>query len=92
MRDNDDPVASLLFGALCFVAAVAAVVWAGAALATVVVGHGVLGVGIADAARAAVALPDNFTHPAHAWPSSAAEQVPGPWIYWPATLRSGRHG
>lgn len=86
MRDNDDPVASLLFGALCFVAAIAAMVWAGAALATVVVGHGALDAGIADAARAAVALPDNLTHPAQAWPTPADEQVPGPWIYWPATL------
>jgi type IV secretion system protein VirD4 len=86
VRDHDDPIAVLLFGALCFVAAVAAVVWAGAALATFASGGGSLDAGLADAARAAVALPGRLTNPASAWPAPASSRIPGPWLYWPVTL------
>jgi type IV secretion system protein VirD4 len=85
VRDHDDPIAILLFGILCFVAAVAGVVWAGAALATVVAGGGGLGAGLADAARAAVALPGRLSDPAAAWPAPVAARMPGPWLYWPST-------
>jgi type IV secretion system protein VirD4 len=85
VRDHDDPIAVLLFGVLCFVAAVAGVVWAGAALATVVSGGGGLGAGLADAARAAVALPGHLSDPAAAWPAPPSTRIPGPWLYWPST-------
>ena len=79
-------MAFLLFGALCFVAAVAATVWVGAAVATVIGGGGSLGANLADAAQAAVALPSNLSEPAAAWPPSASNRVPGPWLYWPSTI------
>jgi type IV secretion system protein VirD4 len=85
VRDHDDPIAVLLFGILCFVAAVAGVVWAGAALATVVAGGGALGAGLADGARAAVALPSHLGDPGAAWPAPASARIPGPWLYWPST-------
>ena len=86
MRDQDDPVGVALFAVLCATAALAAVVWAGASLAVLVSGRGSLGAGLADAARAAVALPDHLTDPGEAWPPPASERVPGPWIYWPVTI------
>ncbi|HVM52035.1 MAG TPA: type IV secretory system conjugative DNA transfer family protein [Acidimicrobiales bacterium] len=85
MRDHDDPIAVLLFGVLCFVAAVAGVVWAGAALATVVSGGGGLDAGVADAALAGVSLPGHLSDPAEAWPVPASARIPGPWLYWPST-------
>ena len=86
MRDHDDPIAVLLFAVLCFVAAVAGVVWAGAAIATVLSGGRGLGAGLADAARAAVALPSHVTDPAAAWEAPASNRIPGPWLYWPSTV------
>jgi type IV secretion system protein VirD4 len=85
VRDNDDPIAVLLFGVLCCAAAVAATVWAGAAAATALAGGGSLGAGLADAARAAVGLPGHLSDPAAAWPEPAATRIPGPWLYWPST-------
>jgi len=85
VRDHDDPIAVLLFGVLCFVAAVAGVVWAGGVLATVVAGGGAPGAGLADAARAVVALPSHLSDPAVAWPAPASARIPGPWLYWPST-------
>jgi type IV secretion system protein VirD4 len=85
VRDNDDPIAVLLFGVLCFVVAVAGVVWAGSSLATAVSGGGALGAGLADAAKAAVALPGHLSKPAAAWPAPASARIPGPWLYWPST-------
>ncbi|MGH9031390.1 MAG: type IV secretory system conjugative DNA transfer family protein [Acidimicrobiia bacterium] len=85
MRDHDDPIAVLLFGVLCFVGAVAGVAWAGAALAALAAG-GSLDAGLTAAATAAVELPGHLTDPAAAWPTPASSQLPGPWLYWPATL------
>lgn len=88
MGDQDnDPLAAFVFAALCTAGAMAAVVWAGASLATAATGVW-LDAGLADAARAAVALPRHLSEPARAWPPPAASQVPGPWLYWPATLLS----
>jgi type IV secretion system protein VirD4 len=84
VRDHDDPIAVLLFGALCFVAVCAGVVWAGAMLASVVSGRGLLEAGPVDATKAAVALPRHLSEPAAAWPAPAVG-IPGPWIYWPMT-------
>jgi type IV secretion system protein VirD4 len=86
VRDHDDPIAVLLFGVLCFAAAIAATVWAGAAAATLVAGGGSLGAGLADAVQAAVALPGHLGEPAAAWPPPASARIPGPWLYWPSTL------
>ena len=85
MRDHDDPIAVLLLGVLCFVAAIAATVWAGAAVAALVAGGGSLGASLADAARAASALPSHLSDPAAAWPAPASTRIPGPWLYWPST-------
>jgi type IV secretion system protein VirD4 len=85
VREHDDPFAFVLFGVLCFVAAVACVVWLGAAVAAFAAG-GSVQAGLADAVRAAVALPGHLTDPASAWPASKSSHVPGPWLYWPSTL------
>ena len=54
---------------------------------SVLVRHGrVLSVGLAESLQALVRLPAHITRPAAAWPVSAQRRVPGPFIYWPATL------
>ena len=61
-------------------------VWAGAQLASLVSSGRPLPVSLGDALRAAVQLPDTMGNPAAAWPADPAAQLPGPWLYWSATL------
>ena len=80
---NDDVVLAAL-GALF---ATAAVVWGGigTAAACAVVGNGRLRAGLGQAAAALVKLPAHASDPRRAWPAAAAEQLPGPVLYWLAT-------
>lgn len=66
------------------VAAVGGVVWAGAWLAAALTG-GDFEAGLADAVRAAVALPSHMSSPRNAWPVGATAQLPGPAVYWFST-------
>ena len=61
-------------------------VWAGAQLASLLSSGRPLPVSLGDALRAVVRLPETMGDPAAAWPAAAQSQLPGPWLYWPATV------
>lgn len=67
---------------------VAITVWAGAALAALVVGAAV-SPRLADAFGALGRLPGLWRDPADAWPPPLASVLPGPCVYWPCTLAAG---
>jgi type IV secretion system protein VirD4 len=70
---------SLALGALVMFLAVAVVLWLGAALASVLSGHGLPPTKLVPAVKALAHLGD----PASAWPDPT--RVPGPVVYWAAT-------
>ena len=85
MRDDDlvgrlVVLAAMLFGLL------GATVWGGAWLAVLASGGGSIDAGVGDGVVAAFRLPGHLTEPAGAWPRRAAVDIPGPLVYWPATL------
>ena len=65
--------------------AVGGVVWCGAALAAALSGHH-LAAGLGDAVRAVPRLANHIGDPRAAWPPAAAVVLPGPWLYWSATV------
>lgn len=65
--------------------AVATVVWAGAALALLVVDAGSVP-RLADALGVLGRLPGAWQNPASAWPSPVAGLLPGPVLYWCSTF------
>lgn len=65
--------------------AVGGTVWAGAALASIVGGNR-FDASLTDAFTALGKLPANAGSPASAWPPQTAAALPGPLVYWPATL------
>jgi type IV secretion system protein VirD4 len=67
------------------VALLTGVAWAGAVLASVVVGHRA-GASLEQAVQAVRALPAHLGDPASAWPAPVAEMLPGPVVYWVCTL------
>jgi type IV secretion system protein VirD4 len=52
----------------------------------VVGGGGALDAGVSEGIVAAFRLPGHLTEPAEAWPPDVADALPGPVIYWLATL------
>jgi type IV secretion system protein VirD4 len=85
MRDNDG-FGRLVAWAIVLLGAVGLVVWGGARLAVVVAGGGAFDAGVAEGVAAACRLPGHLGDPAGAWPVDVRGGVPGPLIYWPATL------
>ena len=76
-----------LLAVLAGVAVVGVVAWIGATAAAVLAGSGPLpGVTLSTAVRAALRLPAHATHPAQAWPAAIGARLPGPALYWPATV------
>lgn len=71
---------------LVLCAAVVAAVWSGAQAAAVVSGNGTLPVGLGDAMKAMINLPQTAAEPALAWPDHVQGSVPGPWLYWPISV------
>jgi len=63
----------------------AAVVWAGAALAARVTGHQ-FNASLGEALRVVPRLPSAAGDPRSAWSAESAVQLPGPVIYWTATV------
>ena len=63
----------------------AAVVWAGAALAARVTGHR-FEASLGEAFRALRRLPSVASDPRSAWPTAQAAELPGPVVYWLATV------
>lgn len=78
-------MAFALIGLLGFVAAV----WSGAQVATLVSTGGFLSVSFGDALGAMFRLTQHGSEPALAWPEAIRGSVPGPWVYWPATVVVG---
>ena len=72
-------------------ALVVAVVWAGAALALLVVGHPVE-VSFGQAADALPELAGRFGDPAGAWPATIDRRLPGPALYWACTAAAAAAG
>lgn len=60
--------------------------WAGAQLASLVWSQQSLPVTLGDALQAGIQLPETMGDPAAAWPLEVQAQLPGPWLYWPATM------
>src|SRR5205823_13688586 len=67
------------------VALAAGAVWAGAAVAVALGGHGGLGAGFGDAMRAIPSLLAHAGSPGRAWPAPVSARVPGPVLYWACT-------
>ena len=64
----------------------AAAVWGGAQLATLLRHGQSLPVGLGTAARAMFRLPSSAAEPALAWPEPVRPLLPGPALYWAATV------
>ncbi|MFN0029704.1 MAG: type IV secretory system conjugative DNA transfer family protein, partial [Acidimicrobiales bacterium] len=73
-------IAVVVFGVL------AVGVWCGAQFATLIGSGSWLDASVGDALGAMVRLPAHGKHPAEAWPVAVRDSVPGPFIYWPATV------
>jgi hypothetical protein len=63
----------------------AGIVWAGAALASWLSGHGGVDGGIGPALEAALRLSRHLGDPKQAWAEPARSHLPGPFLYWVAT-------
>lgn len=61
-----------------------AIVWAGAALALLVMGQAPA-IPASAVGEALGSLPANLTAPSEAWPSPIASKLPGAIVYWPCT-------
>ena len=82
-----DPLGEAIFiGVVVLVAGIAAVAWAGAALASWLSGHGGISGGIGPALEAVVRLPEHLGDPKQAWAEPARSHLPGPVLYWAGTL------
>ena len=80
------PTMGLFEVLLAVVMGISVSVWAGAQLA-VLLRHGhPLDASVGDALQAAVHLPDNMGNPRMAWPEPARHQLPGPVLYWAASM------
>lgn len=60
--------------------------WGGARIAVLLSGGGEFSAGVGEGVVAAFRLPGCLGQPSDAWPDRAAEALPGPLIYWPATF------
>lgn len=80
-----NPGERLLVAALALVLGCAIAVWFGAAMAAAL-GGSRLPVGFSAGLSAASRLPGHLSDPRRAWPAPAAATLPGPILYWSATL------
>ncbi len=65
---------------------VAAVVWLGAELASLLSGHGQMPAGLGDGFTALVHLPATMSDPRLAWSAELQPYLPGPVLYWFSTI------
>ena len=86
MNEYSSPFEFVVIAALGVAFAVGGVVWAGAALAALLSGHGALSAGLADAVATLPRFPGHASAPAQAWPPPARPQLPSAPIYWACTL------
>jgi type IV secretion system protein VirD4 len=85
VRDDDLLGRVVLLGAV-LLGVLGTAVWAGAWVAVLVSGGGGFDGSVAEAVVAAFRLPGHLVEPGRAWPGASADDIPGPLVYWPATL------
>jgi type IV secretion system protein VirD4 len=86
-RPQDDSWRETLFvAAVVSAGALLGVTWAGAQVATLLAGNDALPAGIGDALAALVRLPNNLSDPKLAWAPESRANLPGPVLYWAATI------
>ncbi len=83
---HDDTFEKLGITLLFTVMGLVAVVWAGAQLATLLAHGHALQTSFNDAGQAVLGLKDHVGDPRAAWPPGPREQLPGPILYWGATV------
>ncbi len=71
---------------LAIVMGISVMVWAGGQLAALIRHGHPLDASVGDALQAAVRLPDHMGDPRLAWPEPARHQLPGPVLYWAASI------
>lgn len=76
----------LVVWVLVLLGAASATVWGGAQVAVLAASRRTLPVGLGDAIQAALALPRFPGDPKEAWPMPLRPLVPGPALYWVATV------
>ena len=87
MGADSDAAEYAIAGLVALAFAVLGSLWAGAALACVIAGHGSsLGVGLGATARALPGLVGNPGAPAKAWAAPAGQRLPGAVLYWACTV------
>ena len=82
----EDLIATALLVVVGVVAAVSLVALAGAELAALLSGDGTFDAGLGDSISALAALPQHVSEPERAWPEPARDHLPGPVLYWLATI------
>ena len=60
--------------------------WLSAMAAALLTTRSTLKAGFGEALLAIVNMRNNWATPADAWPEQAAQQLPGPWLYWPVAF------
>jgi type IV secretion system protein VirD4 len=83
---RDDTFEKIGMGLLFVFLGFLVVFWAGAQLATLVAHGRPLHTTFGEAGKAMVAVKDHLGDPRSAWPAGPREQLPGPILYWVATV------
>ncbi len=84
--ERDDTFEKLVLTLLFVFIGLLLIFWAGANLASLVASGQVLGASLEEAGHAMFQLPDHLSDPRSAWPPELAGRLPGPVLYWAATV------
>ncbi len=84
--ERDDTFEKVVLTLLFVFIGLLLIFWAGANLASLVASGQVLGASLEEAGHAMFQLPDHLSDPRSAWPPELAGRLPGPVLYWAATV------
>ncbi len=84
--ERDDTFEKLVLTLLFVFIGLLLIFWAGGNLASLVASGQVLGASLEEAGLAMFQLPDHLSDPKSAWPPELAGRLPGPVLYWAATV------
>ncbi len=84
--ERDDTFEKLVLTLLFVFIGLLLIFWAGANLASLVASGQVLGASLEEAGHTMFQLPDHLGDPRSAWPPELAARLPGPVLYWAATV------
>ncbi len=84
--ERDDTFEKLVLTLLFVFIGLLLIFWAGANLASLVAGGQVLGASLEEAGHAMFQLRDHLGDPRSAWPPELTGRLPGPVLYWAATV------